>query len=109
MSVPAPVAPGWYSVARRTERWWDGSHWTEDANHHGRRTTATAVRRSATRMMWIWVAVGSAAWVIFLVLSFAFGVSTALALAVLPVAGSAAIVASSIVGSRLIAALPPTP
>lgn len=57
----------------------------------------------------MWVGVGVVAWVAFLVFSFAFGLSTAFALAALPVAGTAAIVAAPITGSRLIAAVPPTP
>lgn len=109
MSGAGPAAPGWYHVHRRTDRWWDGSQWTENVMHHGRSTTATALRAATTRMQWIWVGVGVVAWVAFLASSFAFGPSAAFALALLPVAGTAAIVASAVTGSRLIAAVPPTP
>ncbi|MFJ4997897.1 DUF2510 domain-containing protein [Microbacterium sp. NPDC088619] len=109
MSGGGPASPGWYDVHRRTQRWWDGRQWTENVIHHGRPTTATALRAATTRMQWMWVGVGVVAWVAFLVFSFAFGPSAAFALALLPVAGTAAIVASAITGSRLIAAVPPTP
>lgn len=104
-----PTAPGWYEVHRQTQRWWDGRQWTEDIMHHGRRTTASAVRTSTTRMQWAWVGLGITAWAAFLIFSLSFGVSAAFALALLPVTGTAAIVTSAITGSRLIAALPPTP
>ncbi|MFT4258223.1 DUF2510 domain-containing protein [Microbacterium sp.] len=109
MSGLDPVAPGWYQVHRRTQRWWDGQQWTENVIHHGRARTATELRTATRRMQWLWVAVGVAAWVVFLVFSFGFGSSTAFVLAGLPVVGSAAIVVGVITGSRLIAAVPPTP
>ena len=109
MSGGGPVAPGWYDVHRRTQRWWDGRQWTENVIHHGRPITATALRTATTRMQRTWVGVGVVAWAAFLVFSFAFGASAAFALALLPVAGTAAIVAAAITGSRLIVAVPPTP
>ena len=108
MNAAMPTGAGWYEVARQTQRWWDGHRWGEDVMRQGRRTTVTEVRRGATRMQWATVVIGIAAWVVFLALSFSFGVSAAFALAVLPLFGSAAIVFGAIAGSRLIAALPPT-
>lgn len=108
MSGVRSAAPGWYDVHRSTQRWWDGGQWTENVLHHGRPMSATALRATTTRMLWLWVGVGVAAWVTFLVCSFSFGLSAAFALALVPVAGSAAIVAAAITGSRLIAAVPPT-
>lgn len=107
MSTPSPVEPGWYVVAPRTQRSWDGTRWTDDVIHHDRPMTATALRQRTTRMMWAWVAIGVVAWVTFLVMLVAFGPGAAVPLAVLPLAGTAAIVAVSLSGSRLIAALPP--
>lgn len=109
MTGVAPTTPGWYEVARQTQRWWDRHRWGEDVVHQGRRTTATAVRRSVVRMQWVAVMIGIVAWCVFLVTSFSFGVSAAFALAALPVVGSGAIAFAAIAGSRLIAALPPTP
>ncbi len=108
VSAAMPTGAGWYEVARQTQRWWDGHRWGEDVMRQGRRTTVTEVRRGAMRMQWATVVIGIAAWTVFLVLSFSFGVSAAFALAVLPLFGSAAIVFAAIAGSRLIAALPPT-
>lgn len=108
VSAVTPRGAGWYEVARQTQRWWDGHHWGEDVVRQGRPTTVTAVRRATTRMQRATVVIGIVAWAAFLALSFSFGVSAAVALAVLPLFGSAAIVFAAIAGSRLIAALPPT-
>lgn len=108
VSAVTPRGAGWYEVARRTQRWWDGHRWGEDVVRQGRRTTVTAVRRAVARMQGVTVVIGAVAWAAFLALSFSFGVSAAFALAVLPLFGSAAMVFAAIAGPRLIAALPPT-
>ena len=109
MIAVTPTGAGWYQVSRRTQRWWDGYRWGEDVIHAGHRTTATAVRRSVHRFQWASVLFGILAWVVFLTMSFTFGTSAALWFWSLPILGSAWILYGAIGGSRLIAALPPTP
>lgn len=105
----SPSAPGWYRLARNTHRWWDGTRWTEDMIHHGRQTTVTDLRRAAVRMQWALIAFGVVGWLLYLSLVIAVGSSAAVALVLLPVAGSVAIVFGAVAGSRLVAALAPVP
>jgi len=108
MTASHPGAPGWYPVARDLQRWWDGTSWTDELTHRGRRTTVTAARRSASFARWAWVAVGVVAWVIFLTLSATMGVSTAFVLMPFPVIGTGAILFGAIAGGRMLRALPPS-
>lgn len=98
---------GWYPVARQTQRWWNGERWSDDVTHHGRKTTVSALRRSATYMMWIWVSLGIVAWLAYIVLSVINGSSTAFALASLPLFGTVVIIVSTIYVTKLKAVLPP--